>query len=178
MNFKTAYRRRLGNESYAREMLGGKTRQQDKDACDVNLIMARYMKTGLLPPVRSIPQYMDVSEIGDLRTTLERIREAEAFFRTLPATERERFNHNVNEFLSAPETEEGREKLAKLERDMRRQEARDELRRTAESDRLARELRLEMGLSEPGGAGSSSPAPQGSGTSQAQPGASGGLPVS
>lgn len=44
-----------------------KTHQSHKDSCDVNQILARYERTGMLPPSRSVGQFGDVTGLqGDL----------------------------------------------------------------------------------------------------------------
>jgi len=162
MKFRTAYSPRKAGE-FSKSCANGRTRQQDKDSCDINLIMARYQKSGLLPQGRAVPVYMDISEVEDLRTTLDRVREAETYFRSLPAEWRQRFNHSVDEFMAAPTSDAGRSQLKALEAQQAREAAREVLRKTAEADRLNRELRSELGLdvvaTPPGGAASGSAAP-------------------
>jgi len=44
-----------------------KTHQAHAESCDVNNIISRYERTGVLPPARSVPQYADVTGLqGDL----------------------------------------------------------------------------------------------------------------
>lgn len=80
----------------------GRTKQSFKNECDVNLLMARYMKTGILgdglePPP---PRYMDVSDSMDFQDAMNFVAEATGQFYELPATLRARFNNNPGELLS------------------------------------------------------------------------------
>lgn len=53
-----------------------KTHQSFRDACDVNNIVARYERTGELPPARHNPTYGDVVALqGDLTDKVNRSRE-------------------------------------------------------------------------------------------------------
>lgn len=75
-------------------------RQSEAEGCDINVIMKRYEKTGLLPQVvGGAAFFADVSELGDYRTVVENIRLAEAAFGQLPADLRSRFRNDVAEFL-------------------------------------------------------------------------------
>lgn len=81
----------------------GFTVQADRDEADINKIVARFNKTGQVPPtVHGQPFYGDVSEFGDLAESLIQIQEAERLFMTFPAEVRERFDNsyvNLVEFL-------------------------------------------------------------------------------
>ncbi|AXH78142.1 MAG: internal scaffolding protein [Microviridae sp.] len=74
-----------------------------KDA-NINHIMKRYQKTGLLVDPGSVrvyrqAQFGDFSNLVDLPSTLETIRKAELNFMALPALVRERFNNDVSNLL-------------------------------------------------------------------------------
>lgn len=84
------------------------TNQSDRDSADINKIMARYEKTGLITDLlgnQRPPMYGDFTGIGDyhqLRITLARADEA---FNALPATIRDQFKNDPSlliEFLSDP----------------------------------------------------------------------------
>lgn len=69
-----------------------------KDA-DINNIMSRYAKTGVLvnpldPDSDRSPMFMDVSGIGDFQQVQDRVQAIGAAFMTLPAAVRARF-HNA-----------------------------------------------------------------------------------
>lgn len=78
----------------------GMTRQEFKDECDINVLLAQYEKNGTLPPLRpGSPQYLDVSEIPNLQESLQLMREAEDAFMRLPASVRREFDNNAVEFV-------------------------------------------------------------------------------
>lgn len=63
-----------------------KTHQSHREAVDVNNIIARYERTGQLPPARMAPQYADVTGLqGDLtdlyNTSSQTIGTADQFFK-------------------------------------------------------------------------------------------------
>lgn len=96
----------------------GKTKQEFKDECDVELIVARFKRTGMVDHLqRGVPQFMDVSEVGTYRELVERMREAEAYFLGLPAEVRARFENDPARYVellageSGPELEELRKQL-------------------------------------------------------------------
>lgn len=75
-----------------------KTRESEAAECDINRIVARFEKTGELPMVPP-GFFADVSEMGDYRTALDRVRQAEALFLQLPVAFREEMQNDVGEFL-------------------------------------------------------------------------------
>lgn len=78
----------------------GKTRQSMKDECDINRIVARYAQSGMVTHVaRNSPQYVDVSEIVDFRSSLEYVRTVQEFFMKLPAKARARFQNDAAVYL-------------------------------------------------------------------------------
>lgn len=75
------------------------TRESEKDACDINKIVARFDVTGMLPQVPLEGLYLDVSDVGDYREAVERVRVAERFFAQLPAAVRTQFDNDPAGFL-------------------------------------------------------------------------------
>lgn len=90
------------------------TRQSEKDACDVNQIVMRFERTGLLPQDRRAALYMDVSDVGDYRTALERVRAADTLFSQLPAKVRAEFGNDAAAFLDFCSDPGNRERMAEL----------------------------------------------------------------
>lgn len=77
-----------------------KTIQSFRDECDINTIMSRYMKTGILDHVnRYQGSYEDVTDSFDYRDSIDRVRAAEAAFGSLPAAMRKRFDDDPATFL-------------------------------------------------------------------------------
>lgn len=80
---------------------GGRTRQEFKDECDVNLIMARFQKTGQWPPRdAAAPVYLDVSGAPDLMTALQVMSDADQAFMSLPARVRAEFENDPLKFVA------------------------------------------------------------------------------
>lgn len=85
------------------------TNQADMDAADINKIMARYEKTGvLIDPlgVERKPMYGDFTEIKTYHETLSAVRRAETAFGKLSAKVRNRFDNDPQkliDFLEDPE---------------------------------------------------------------------------
>ena len=76
------------------------TQQNFKDECNINSIMKRYEKTGILSHVSGkTPIHGDFSDIPDYQATLNKITEAGEAFASLPAAVRRRFNDNPAEFV-------------------------------------------------------------------------------
>lgn len=94
----------------------GRTKPEFKDDCNINKIMARYRKTGLLPESAraSAARYGDFSSVPDFLEMQNRIIAAEHLFESLPAVVRKQFNNSPHEFISAAQTPEGRELMVKL----------------------------------------------------------------
>lgn len=90
------------------------TRQSELAASDVNRIVAQYDKTGMLPQVTVQGLFVDVSEAGDYRTALDRVREADRVFNRLPAPARLAFDNDPAVFLDAFQSDEGMAQLRKL----------------------------------------------------------------
>jgi len=77
-----------------------RTKQSFKESCDINVIMARQRKTGLITHLSTRhPVYADVSQMTDFRQSLEQVREVEDFFMRLPARVREHFANEPASFL-------------------------------------------------------------------------------
>lgn len=100
-----------------------RTHQSFKDECDVNNIMARYAKTGVLDHVRrSAPVYGDFVEVADYHTALNVMIEAQDMFDALPAKVRRRFNNDpaeLMEFVHDPENSDEAHKLGLLKPDFK-----------------------------------------------------------
>lgn len=92
----------------------GRTKQAHKDECDVNLIVRRFEKTGVLAHAAAQQaQYGDFSPV-DYREALDTVIAAERAFADLPAKVRQRFNNDPGEFLAAAENPDMRDEFIKL----------------------------------------------------------------
>jgi len=76
------------------------TKQGFKHVCDINKIIERYRKTGIIEHVNSkVAMYGDFSNVGDYREALAKVSAAGELFRALPAKVRERFSNDPAEML-------------------------------------------------------------------------------
>lgn len=88
------------------------TNQSDRDGADINLIMAKYEKTGLITDAitgaQRQPQYGDFTEVGDFYTNQIKIARVNQAFSALPAHIRSRFQNDPQSlinFLSDPQND-------------------------------------------------------------------------
>ncbi|WNK12976.1 MAG: internal scaffolding protein [Microvirus sp.] len=83
-----------------------RTKQEFAKDCDVNVIIARCLKSGMpLPSVSAAPLYADVSEVGSYADCIRRVNAAESAFMELPADIRSQFDNepaNIISFLADP----------------------------------------------------------------------------
>lgn len=75
------------------------TRASEAAACDINNIMRRFEKTGILPEGKAPPYFGDVSQIGDYRTMQHQMIAAQNLFDQLPLETRQLFDHSVAALL-------------------------------------------------------------------------------
>lgn len=81
--------------------LPSRTQKQFKDKVNINSIMAKYRKTGLIEHVRKTPgKYMDLTKLPDYQTALQTVIHAQNTFETIPANIRKRFNNDPAELIS------------------------------------------------------------------------------
>lgn len=87
-----------------------RTKQAYKGKVDINQIVARHAKTGMIDHLNSKrPFYGDVSGLGGLQESIDKVREAEELFMQMSATIRKKFENNpVNmvKFLEDPKNRE------------------------------------------------------------------------
>lgn len=75
------------------------TRQSELKSADINVIMAKYVKTGVLPVATREGFFADVSTVGDYREALHRVMQAEDYFYKVPPQIRKRFENDPAKFL-------------------------------------------------------------------------------
>lgn len=74
--------------------------QSDYERSDINLIVERFIRTGVLESVKQTQgMYGDFSDVGDYHSALNQVRYAEESFMTLPATVRAKFQNDPGQFL-------------------------------------------------------------------------------
>lgn len=78
----------------------GCTRQEFADECDINVLMERYERTGVINHYNAKPPaYLDVTEVPDLHSALAVMDEAQAAFMTLSAKVRREFDNDPLQFV-------------------------------------------------------------------------------
>lgn len=73
--------------------------QHERDDADINVIMRRFGQGHALPESFRAPQYGDFTGVGDFRSALDAVRQAEASFMSMPPDLRARFHNNPQELL-------------------------------------------------------------------------------
>lgn len=110
--FRTAYGLHL---SPSLTFIGeGRTKQSFKAECDVNNIVARFLKTGVIDAMnKHAPKYGDCTGL-EFQAGMESIIKAENAFKSLPAQLRDRFQNDPGQFLDFVQNDENREEARKL----------------------------------------------------------------
>lgn len=75
------------------------TQQQFKEESDINTIVGRFLKTGVLPTPNTFPQYVDFEGVFDYQSAMNLVRAADESFMRMDAKLRSRFNNSPQEFL-------------------------------------------------------------------------------
>lgn len=88
-----------------------RTKQSDALASDINSIMSKWIKDGVVPIAGRIPKYGDFSTSVDFHLALSRVKEAEAEFWHLPPAVRKVCENDPGKFLDLVMTPEGRRQL-------------------------------------------------------------------
>jgi len=90
-------------------------KQAFKKESDINVLMERYEKTGLLPQRNGKPAiYGDVSGVTDYLSSIQRVQAAHEAFDSLPAKIRKHFKNDPAALLSALEDESRKHELIEL----------------------------------------------------------------
>lgn len=112
----TVKHRNINSEPLKVQVICGKgvTKQAHRDECDINQIMARFQKTGIINHVNDYqPQYGDIS--GDsFQESMLIIAEANTMFEELPSSVRKEFDNNPAKFLKFVEDPDNHEKLVDM----------------------------------------------------------------
>lgn len=78
----------------------GRAVQDAIDECDINVIMKKYIKTGVLPPGVGIARYGDFSSAEDFLDAQNTIIQAKQQFDALPSAVRARFQNSPTALLA------------------------------------------------------------------------------
>lgn len=91
-----------------------KTKQQFKDECDINTIMRKFEKTGVLPPLSRQGMYGDFTTIPDYQTACDMVIAADSQFMKLSSRIRERFQNDPGKFLKFATDPANAEEMVRL----------------------------------------------------------------
>lgn len=93
-----------------------RTKSEFADECDINKIMERYRKTGVLPESaqQAAARYGDFSQRPGLNEIMQRMDAAVQLFEALPAKVRKQFSNDPAEFIEAAGTPEGLQVMKEL----------------------------------------------------------------
>jgi len=92
-----------------------RTKQSFAEECDINNIMLKYKKTGLIDHVARYPGgYADLADVVEYHEGLNMIAEAKEAFQSLPAALRARFDNDPGQFLAFVENPENLEELREM----------------------------------------------------------------
>lgn len=90
----------MKNRPHSITFTGPGAKQSFKDECNINKIMAKFQRTGVLNHyAKHAPQYMDVPAIEYL-DALTTIADANSMFEELPSTIRAKFENDPSKFLA------------------------------------------------------------------------------
>lgn len=91
-----------------------KTQQNMKDEADINVIVGRFLKTGLMPQGVRVPEYADFTEVMDFKTAQQVLIDARMNFMQMPANLRARFHNSPQNFLEFCTNKDNLEEMRKL----------------------------------------------------------------
>lgn len=98
----TVFRDMYGNRPVGTPYISdqpSRTKQSFKDECDINVIMRRYDKTGVLPAGVGVGSYADFSSVGSFQDSQNILIKAQSQFDALPARVRDRFQNDPEKLL-------------------------------------------------------------------------------
>jgi len=76
-----------------------KTQQNFTDDADINTIVGRVLKTGIMPDIPIPPQYGDLTTVDDYHTMVNKLAETKALFYRLDAKERAKFDNDPGAWI-------------------------------------------------------------------------------
>lgn len=91
-----------------------RTQQNMKDEADINVIVGRFLKTGLMPPSVRVPEYADFTEVMDFKSAQQALIDARFNFMQMPANLRARFHNSPQNFLEFCTNKDNLEEMRKL----------------------------------------------------------------
>lgn len=115
---KTPFRTAYGPRNRVQTVIEGKslTHQSFKAECDINRIMQKWQKTGVLEHRNTfMGQYGDFTNVpADYHSAMSAVIEAQDMFLTLPSSVRKRFANDPGNFLQFVSDPDNKEEMVKL----------------------------------------------------------------
>lgn len=114
MQFATAYSKKPKNYGISFPKEEGRTKQAHKDESDINNIMRKFTKTGIIEHSNNHSADYGFATSDDLHSSLLIVKKAEQMFAALPSAARNKFKNDPGEFLDFVQNEENKDKLFDL----------------------------------------------------------------
>lgn len=121
MEFRTAYGPKVVDDfdqsipdPVTGEVQTSRTKQSFAQESEINNIMAKYEKTGVIEHVKAHSGYADMPSGLDYQSALQMTLDAQMSFNELPANIRREFNNDPFEFLAFVEDPDNVERMAEL----------------------------------------------------------------
>lgn len=111
--FKTAYSKKT--RVLQQSSLPSETKQSFKQECDINHLLLKYQKTGLLDHV-SVHKgnYDNLNYVQDYHTSLNQLNEAQETFDSLPSSIRKHFHNDPELFVNFVLDPDNKEELIQM----------------------------------------------------------------
>jgi len=90
------------------------TQVADASETNINVIMAKYQRTGQIPKVLAQPLFGDFTEAPDYRTAVEAVNAAHEAFMEVPAKIRAQFGNDPSEFIKFCSDPANKDQLDKM----------------------------------------------------------------
>ncbi|MEO5368177.1 MAG: hypothetical protein H7831_17860 [Magnetococcus sp. WYHC-3] len=101
--------------SFDKDKEPSRTKQAHRDECDINRIMGKYHKTGVITNLNRTPAvYGDFSRVQSYQDAINIVFNAEHMFSQLPAKLRAQFDNDPAVFLAYAENPLNRAKMAEM----------------------------------------------------------------
>lgn len=91
------------------------TKQEFLEESDINVIIARFQKSGVLPNTfGNVGSYGDFSQVTNFQDAIIKVQEAEDMFMSLPARIRAKFDNDPSQFLEFADNPENQDALVEM----------------------------------------------------------------
>jgi phage internal scaffolding protein len=118
MQFRKTYgydTKQASDEATIKDQGESLTIQSQSEDTDINVMMKRFGITGQLPEQTTrIPEYGDYTEVGDYRSALHAVLDAQDNFMRLPPAVRARFDNDPQEFMDFATNPNNLDEMKKL----------------------------------------------------------------